>query len=109
MKGKHGTFEIAGVPKAVLAEFSQRRAEILERATHLGIKSPEGLREITKRSRDPKPASEDGTALKQEGASRPAAPAFAAKPPAPQAEPRAASPPPDRQTGRATWRKRGER
>ena len=36
MKGKHGTFEIAGVPKAVLAEFSQRRAEILERATHLG-------------------------------------------------------------------------
>lgn len=79
MKGKHGTFEIAGVPKAVLAEFSQRRAEILERATHLGIKSPEGLREITKRSRDPKLGVEDRAALKQEWASRAAALGFDGK------------------------------
>ena len=66
MKGKHGTFEIAGVPKAVIAEYSQRREEILDRATQLGIKSPEGLREITKRSRDPKLDVEDRAALKQD-------------------------------------------
>ena len=65
LKGKHGTFEIAGVPKAVIGEFSQRREEILDHATRLGIKSPEGLREITKRSRDPKLDVEDRAALKQ--------------------------------------------
>src|SRR3546814_2943820 len=79
MEGKHGTVEIAGFPNAVLAEFSQRRAEILERATHLGIKSPEGLREITKRSRDPKLGVEDRAALKQEWASRAAALGFDGK------------------------------
>lgn len=65
LKGKHGTFEISGVPKAVIGEFSQRREEILDHATRLGIKSPEGLREITKRSRDPKLDVEDRAALKQ--------------------------------------------
>lgn len=79
MKGKHGTFEIAGVPKAVLAEFSQRRAEILARAAQLRIKSPEGLREITKRSRDPKLGVEDRTALKQEWVDRAAALGFDGK------------------------------
>lgn len=79
MKGKHGTFEIAGVPKAVLAEFSRRRTEILARATQLGIKSPEGLREITKRSRDPKLGVEDRAALKQEWVSRATALGFDGK------------------------------
>ena len=65
LKGKHGTFEISGVPKAVIGEFSQRREEILDHATRLGIKSAEGLREITKRSRDPKLDVEDRAALKQ--------------------------------------------
>ena len=65
LKGKHGTFEISGVPKAVIGEFSQRREEILDHATRLGIKSPEGLREITKRSRNPKRDVEDRAALKQ--------------------------------------------
>lgn len=65
LKGKHGTFEISGVPKEVIGEFSQRREQILERATQLGITSPEGLREITKRSRDPKLNVEDREALKQ--------------------------------------------
>ncbi|RVT38667.1 MobF family relaxase [Sphingobium algorifonticola] len=65
LKGKHGTFEIAGVPKTVIGAFSQRREEILDHATRLGIKSPEGLREITKRSRDPKLDVEDRAALKQ--------------------------------------------
>lgn len=95
MKGKHGTFEIAGVPKAVLAEFSQRRAEILERATHLGIKSPEGLREITKRSRDPKLGVEDRAALKQEWASRAAALGFDGKALAAAAEARSVFAPAD--------------
>jgi len=64
LKGKHGTFEISGVPKSVVGEFSQRREDILERATRLGITSPEGLREITKRSRDPKLNVEERNALK---------------------------------------------
>ncbi|MCF8706977.1 MobF family relaxase [Rhizorhapis sp. SPR117] len=79
LKGKHGTFEISGVPKAVLGEFSQRREEILERATKLGIKSPEGLREITKRSRDPKLDVEDRAALKQDWIDRAAALGFDGK------------------------------
>ncbi len=78
-KGKHGTFEIAGVPKAVLTEFSQRREEILARAKQLGVKSPEGLREITKRSRDPKLNIEDRAALKQEWIDRAAALGFDGK------------------------------
>ncbi len=96
MKGKHGTFEIAGVPKAVLAEFSQRRAEILERATHLGIKSPEGLREITKRSRDPKLGVEDRAALKQEWIDRSAAFGFDGKALVAAAEARSVFAPADR-------------
>src|SRR3546814_11612753 len=48
-----------------MGEFSRRREEILDRATQLGVKSPEGLREITKRSRDPKLDVEDREALKQ--------------------------------------------
>lgn len=47
--GKHGQFEINGVPKAVIDAFSQRRQEILDRAGKLNITSPEALREITKR------------------------------------------------------------
>uniref|UniRef100_UPI000AA507C0 MobF family relaxase n=1 Tax=Sphingobium yanoikuyae TaxID=13690 RepID=UPI000AA507C0 len=54
MRGKHGTFEIAGVPKAVLEAFSQRREEILAKAGALGITSPQGMREVTTRTRDPK-------------------------------------------------------
>src|SRR3546814_14255017 len=90
MEGKHGTVEIAGVPTTVLAEFSQRRAEILERATHLGIKSPAGLREITKRSRDPKLGVEDRAALTQAWASRAAGPGFDVKATAPAARAQAA-------------------
>lgn len=79
MKGKHGTFEISGVPRAVIAEYRQRREDILEHATRLGIKSPEGLREITKRSRDPKLDVEDRAALKQDWIDRAAALGFDGK------------------------------
>src|SRR3546814_3636462 len=79
LKGKHGTFELSGVPKSVIGEFSQRREEILDRATQLGVKSPEGLREITKRSRDPKLDVEDREALKQSWVDRAAALGFDGK------------------------------
>ena len=95
LKGKHGTFEIAGVPKAVIEEYSQRREEILERATKLGIKSPEGLREITKRSRDPKLDVEDRAALKQDWIDRAAALGFDGKDLVAAAEARAGLAPPE--------------
>jgi conjugative relaxase-like TrwC/TraI family protein len=63
LKGKHGTFEIAGVPKAVLEAFSQRRTDILAKAAELGIKSTQGLRDVTARTRDPKLNIEDRAAL----------------------------------------------
>ena len=62
-RGKHGTFEISGVPKAVLDAFSQRREQILDKAAELGIKSPQGLRDITTRTRDPKLNVEDREGL----------------------------------------------
>lgn len=68
--GKHGQFEINGVPKAVIDAFSQRRQEILDRAGKLNITSPEALREITKRSRDPKLNVEDRQALRDDWKSR---------------------------------------
>ncbi len=95
MKGKHGTFEIAGVPKAVIQEYSQRREDILEHATRLGIKSPEGLREITKRSRDPKLDVEDRAALRQDWIDRAATHGFDGKDLRAAAEARAGMTPPD--------------
>ncbi|GAA3274159.1 hypothetical protein GCM10020258_51930 [Sphingomonas yabuuchiae] len=59
LRGKHGTFEIAGVPKAILEAFSQRREEIVAKAGALGISSPQGMREVTTRTRDPKLNVED--------------------------------------------------
>lgn len=65
LTGKHGTFEIVGVPKEVMAEFSQRRADIVAAAEKLGIKSMQGLREVTARSRDPKLNVEDRDGLQK--------------------------------------------
>ena len=70
LQGKHGTFEIAGVPKNVRDAFSQRRADILAKATELGTATKQGLREITKRTRDDKIAVEDRGALTQEWKAR---------------------------------------
>ncbi|WP_230771800.1 MobF family relaxase [Sphingomonas sp. Leaf4] len=61
--GKHGTFEIAGVPTKVIEAFSQRRQDILATADKLGIRSAQGLREVTNRTRDPKLSVEDRDAL----------------------------------------------
>ncbi|TGX49193.1 conjugative relaxase [Sphingomonas gei] len=54
LKGKHGTFEISGVPKAVIDAFSQRREAILEKAAELGIVSAKGRDGVTTNTRDPK-------------------------------------------------------
>src|SRR3546814_5640463 len=62
-----------------MGEFSRRREEILDGATQLGVKSPEGLREITKRSRDPKRDVEDREALKQSWVDRAVALGFDGK------------------------------
>ncbi|ATI80643.1 MobF family relaxase [Sphingobium yanoikuyae] len=62
-RGKHGTFEISGVPKTVIDAFSQRREQILDKAAELGIKSPQGLRDVTTRTRDPKLNVEDRDGL----------------------------------------------
>ena len=59
MDGKHGTFEIVGVPKEVLETFSKRREQILEKAAELGIVSPQGRNQITVNTRDPKLNVED--------------------------------------------------
>ncbi|OAO02225.1 hypothetical protein A8B75_12310 [Sphingomonadales bacterium EhC05] len=70
LQGKHGTFEIAGVSKNVREAFSQRRADILAKATELGTATKQGLREITKRTRDDKIAVDDKGALTQEWKAR---------------------------------------
>ncbi|BBF72546.1 conjugative relaxase [Sphingobium indicum] len=64
--GKHGTFEIAGVPRKVIDAYSQRREAILEKAAALGIVSHKGRDQITTNTRDPKLNVEDRDALKQE-------------------------------------------
>lgn len=58
-RGKHGTFEVVGVPKDVKDVNSQRRAEILKVAAEMGIKSTQGIRSVTARTRDPKLTLED--------------------------------------------------
>lgn len=65
--GKHGQFEIEGVPKAVIDAFSQRRADILAKAAELGRGADEtrALREITRRTRDDKINLEDREALRE--------------------------------------------
>ncbi|MGF7151942.1 conjugative relaxase-like TrwC/TraI family protein [Sphingomonas zeicaulis] len=63
--GKHGTFELHGVPKKVIEAFSQRSQEIREKASELGIKSTQGLRDVTTRTRDAKLNVEDREALRE--------------------------------------------
>jgi conjugative relaxase-like TrwC/TraI family protein len=66
--GKHGQFEIEGVPRHVLTAFSQRREDILAKASDLGRdgRNPELMREITKRTRDDKINLDDRDGLRAE-------------------------------------------
>lgn len=57
--GKHGAFEVLGpngerISQEALDGFSKRSGDIKAKAEELGIKSAEGRREITKRTRDAK-------------------------------------------------------
>ena len=79
LKGKHGTFEVAGVPKAVLEAFSQRREAILEKAAELGITSPKGRDSVTTNTRDPKLNVEDRDGLRREWIEKAAALGFDGK------------------------------
>ncbi|TVV76421.1 MobF family relaxase [Sphingomonas solaris] len=63
LTGKHGTFEITGVPKTVLEAYSQRREQILAKADELGIVSPKGRDGVTVNTRDPKLNVEDRDGL----------------------------------------------
>jgi conjugative relaxase-like TrwC/TraI family protein len=54
ISGKHGSFEITGIDRAVLEEWSTRRSEILAKAAELDIKTPQGMRAVAERTRDAK-------------------------------------------------------
>ena len=74
MKGKYGTFEIAGVDRQAIETFSTRRAEILATAeATLDHQSPQGLRAVTLRTREPKAAIADRGDLRTEWQERAAA------------------------------------
>lgn len=63
--GKHGQFEIEGVPKPVLEVHSQRREEILAKSAELGITTPQGQDEVVRRTRNDKVLVEDHDGLRQ--------------------------------------------
>lgn len=79
LTGKHGTFEIAGVPKVVLETFSKRHADITHTAEKLGIVSAQGRRSITARTRDPKLNIEDREGLQKDWINEAAAVGFNGK------------------------------
>ncbi|WP_432787883.1 MobF family relaxase [Novosphingobium rhizosphaerae] len=68
--GKHGQFEIEGVPKAVLSAFSQRREDILAKAAEIGVSTPQGRDAVVLRTRDAKINLDDREALRAEWAER---------------------------------------
>ncbi|MCO4091554.1 MAG: conjugative relaxase [Sphingorhabdus sp.] len=66
--GKHGAFEVIGpdgerIAKTALDGFSKRGQDIKAKAQELGVHSPQGRREITKRTRDAKIDAGDRDAL----------------------------------------------
>ncbi len=63
LTGKHGSFEIVGVPKDVRDAFSQRRETILAKAAQLGTATARGMDKITTTTRDPKINTPDHGAL----------------------------------------------
>ena len=77
--GKHGTFEIKGVPKDVRDEFSQRTLEINKKIDELNIKSEAGKKMATLSTRNAKVTVEDRAALVQDWKDRAAAMGFDGK------------------------------
>ncbi|MGE5932743.1 relaxase domain-containing protein, partial [Klebsiella quasipneumoniae] len=52
--GKHGQFEISGIPRAAIDAFSARREQILSRAAELGASGPKAMETIAVSTRDAK-------------------------------------------------------
>lgn len=77
--GRHGQFEIAGIPRAVIAAFSQRRAEITREAASLAHPSPAAMQIVTLRTRGDKPADIDRAALHAQWQDRAAGLGFEAR------------------------------
>ena len=78
--GKHGQFEITGVNKDVIQEFSQRRQDILAKVDELGIKRPEGQDRVVVNTRDAKLNVDDRAALTESWKERGAALGFDGRP-----------------------------
>lgn len=68
--GKHGAFEIQGVPQGVRDEFSRRTTEINQKIKELGISSPAGRKLVTLSTRDPKLTVDDRDALLEDWKAR---------------------------------------
>lgn len=66
LTGKHGQFEIDGVPQHVVTAFSQRREEVLAKAAALGVASPRGRDAVVVRTRDAKINLDDRDGLRAE-------------------------------------------
>lgn len=77
--GKHGTFEIKGVPKAVNDEYSQRTAEINKEIKKWNATTLERKKEITLYTREDKQHPEDRGALLKEWQDRAASLGFDGK------------------------------
>lgn len=54
LTGKHGQFEISGISRQTIMEFSGRRADILAKAKELGLVSPQAMEAIALRTREGK-------------------------------------------------------
>jgi conjugative relaxase-like TrwC/TraI family protein len=52
--GKHGSFEVMGIDRAMLDQWSTRRSDILAKAKEIDIQSPQGMRAVAERTRDAK-------------------------------------------------------
>jgi conjugative relaxase-like TrwC/TraI family protein len=70
LTGKHGQFEIEGVPRHVLTAFSQRREQVLAKSAEIGILTPQGRDAVVVRTRDAKVNLEDRDALRAGWADR---------------------------------------
>lgn len=77
--GKHGQFEIKGVPRDVIEAFSQRSQEIDAKAKELGVSTPRGRDAVVVNTRDPKLNANDKEALRAEWKERAAGLGFNAK------------------------------
>jgi conjugative relaxase-like TrwC/TraI family protein len=76
LTGKHGQFEIRGVPKDVIQEFSKRREEVVAKANEIGVTTPQGRDRVVVNSRGPKLAVEDRAELGKSWIERSAALGF---------------------------------